>query len=165
MSGASLDPTASAYWLVQVRNSEFPAVASAVTTAGAQIAGVVPDSTYIVRATPAQRAQIATSPSVRWSGYYQPAWRVPVAAAGKQSLVDLAGTRTYRVHLFRDDPDLAGAVQALRAIPSATVVADAAPVVDVRATPAQIPAIAAVRAVEWVTVKPTPELLNANARW
>jgi uncharacterized repeat protein (TIGR01451 family) len=162
---ATLSPAAALYWLVQVKDNQFPTIADAVTAAGGLIVGYVHDDTYMVRATPAQRALIAASPAVRWTGYYQPAWRVPVAAAGRPGLLDLDGTHVYRVHVFAEDPAPGAVGDALAQIAGVEVVGDAGVVVDVRATAAQVPAMAALPAVEWIGVKPKAVALNANSRW
>jgi uncharacterized repeat protein (TIGR01451 family) len=153
------------YWLAQVRDLQFPTAAAAVKAAGGKVAGVVSESTYMVRATPEQKARIAASPAIRWMGYYQPAWRVPVAAGGRKALLDLKGAQVYRVSLFRDEPDLRSAARTLRAIRGVKVLEDAGAVIDVRATAAQVAAIASIPAVEWVGIKPRGVLLNANSRW
>src|SRR5919108_360597 len=88
------------YWLVQARDKRFADLARAVRPAGATVAGFVPDDAYMVRATPAQRAAIDKSPAVRWSGYYQPAWRVAPAGAGGPRLLDLKGRPRYFVYGF-----------------------------------------------------------------
>ncbi|HYV02424.1 MAG TPA: hypothetical protein VEM93_08875, partial [Actinomycetota bacterium] len=75
------------YWLAQVKDERYPEVNDAVRAAGAAIVGIVPDATYMVRATPEQRDRIAASSGVRWIGYYQPAWRIPVAAGEKPALM------------------------------------------------------------------------------
>jgi Subtilase family/CARDB len=153
------------YWLVQVRDHRFPEVVRAVKAAGGTIAGTIPDGAYMARATPKQRLQIARAPAVRWTGYYQPAWRMPATVRGKKGLLDLAGTRTYRVHLFPKEPNLKAAVRALAAIPGLEIVRDADVVVDVRATAAQLPRIASVPGVQWVGVRPKVVSHNVNARW
>jgi uncharacterized repeat protein (TIGR01451 family) len=162
---ATLPAASAQYWLVQVKDNQFPTVAEAVTAAGALIVGYVHDDTYMVRATPSQRIVIAASSAVRWTGYYQPAWRVPVAAGGLQGLFDVDGTRTYRVHVFAEDPEPGAVGRALARMGGVEVIGDAGVVVDVRATAAQVPAIAALPAVEWIGIKPEAVALNANARW
>jgi hypothetical protein len=163
-SEITLAPDQPQYWLAQVRDRRFPDAIRAVKAVGGMVAGVIPDDTYIVRATPKQRAEIARAPAVRWMGYYQPAWRVPVAGHGKKGLVDLVGKRTYRVYLF-DDPRSNATVRALAELPGVKIVEDAGAVVAVRATAAQIPAIAALPAVQWIGVKPKVVRHNVNARW
>jgi Subtilase family/CARDB len=153
------------YWLVQVRGHRFPEVVRAVKAAGGTIAGTIPDNTYMVRATPKQRLQIARAPAVRWTGYYQPAWRMPVAVRGKKGLLDLVGTRTYRVHFFPDEPNLKAAGRALAAIPGVDIVRDADVAVDVRATAARLRQIASLPGVQWVGVRPKVVSHNVNARW
>jgi Subtilase family/CARDB len=164
-SELELAPDRPQYWLVQVRDRRFQHALRAVRSAGGAVAGVIPSDTYMVRATPKQRFEIARSPAVRWIGYYQPAWRVPVAARGKKGLLDLAGKRTYRVSLFRDDPKLRATTLALAAKPGVKIVEDAGAVVDVSATSAQVPAIAALPAVQWIGIRPKVVAHNVNARW
>jgi hypothetical protein len=162
---ASLTPEQPQYWLMQVRDERFPDALRAVRAAGGMVAGAVRDDAYVVRATPEQRERIARAQAVRWTGYFQPAWRVPGAAQGKRALLDLVGTRTYRVRLFRDDPNPSAVGRALAAMPGVEIVSDSGVVVDVRATAAQIPAIAALPAVQWIGIKPRVVAHNVNARW
>lgn len=162
---ATLPGSVAQYWLAQVRDLRFPEAQAAIQSAGATLAGYVPDNTYMVRATPAQRDRIAASGAIRWIGYYQPAWRVPVAAGGRKGLLELTGVRTYRVHVFRVEPDPLAVGRALAGMPGVRVLTDAGVAVDVRATSAQVPAIASLPAVEWVGVKPTGTWMNSNARW
>ena len=162
---ASLAPGTAQYWLLQVKDSKFAEADAAVQNAGGIVAGFLPENTYIVRATTVQKAAIASDSSVRWMGFYQPAWRVPVASAGKQGLLELTGTRVYEVGVFRTEPNAAQVRQAIDAIHGVEVVNDDLHVVQARATSAEVPAIAALSGVEWVSVKPTVVLLNSNARW
>jgi hypothetical protein len=153
------------YWLVQVRDQRYAEVVRAVEKAGGSIAGTVPDDTYMVRATPVQRDAIAASSAVRWAGYYQPAWRIPVAAGGKPGLRELSGKQQYRVHVFPDDPARGAVATALKQMKGVTVLENAGVAVDVEATAAQLPAIAALPAVEWIGTPPRVIPLNMNARW
>ncbi len=153
------------YWLTQVRDHRFAAVLRAVRSAGGTIAGVIPGDTYVVRATPPQRHRIEQAPSVRWMGYYQPAWRVPVAAQGKKALLALPGQRTYRIRVFPTEPSPASVLRSLKAIPGVKVLEDAGVVIDIRARKAQLPAIAAIPAVQWIGIKPRVVPHNVNARW
>jgi hypothetical protein len=164
-NGAALPANTPQYWLVQVRDQRFQDVTAAVEKAGATIAGTVPDETYMVRATPAQRNAIAASPAVRWTGYYQPAWRVPVAAGAKPGLLQLTGAQRYRVHAFATDPAPGAVGRALAAMAGVKVLRDVGVVVDVEATAAQVPEIAALPAVEWIGTVPKVIPMNMNARW
>jgi hypothetical protein len=153
------------YWLVQVRDGRYGEVFAAADKAGATVVGAVPDNAYMVRATPAQRNELARSAAVRWAGYYQPAWRIPIAAGDRASLMELSGKQRYRVHVFADDPSRGSVTRALRAMSGVTVLRDAGVVVDVEATRAELPAIAAIPAVEWIGQPPTFVRHNFNARW
>ncbi|MBA2384621.1 MAG: S8 family serine peptidase, partial [Actinobacteria bacterium] len=162
---ASLPSGTAQYWLVQVRDKRYSDVNAAVSKAGGRIVGTVPDDTYMVRATPTQRAAIDSSPAVRWSGYYQPAWRVPVAAGDKPGLLELSGPQRYRVHVFSDDPAPGAVGRVLAQMQGVKVLRDEGVVVDIQASAAQIPAIAALPAVEWIGTPPRVFPTNFNARW
>jgi hypothetical protein len=153
------------HWLTQVRDGRFAEVRAAVEASGAKVVGNVPDATYMVRATPAQRLQIAANPAVRWMGLFQPAWKVPAAVNGYPGLLQLGGRQTYLVFGYRDDPTVSAIGAALATRPTMHVVEDDGAVVAVEATAADIPAIAAMPQVQWVTMPPTVALQNANARW
>ena len=73
----SVPAGAEVHWLVQAKDMDFRGVTRAIAAAGATIGGFVPDAAYVVRATDAQISTIAASPSVRWTGLYQPMWKVP----------------------------------------------------------------------------------------
>ena len=143
------------YWLIQVKDHRFAEVAKAIQQTGALRVGNVPDATYMVRATPEQRVVLASHPAVRWTGLYQPGWRIPARAHGKPGLLELKGKQHYQIHLFH--PDRAAVARALHRKP--------ANVLDVHTSPQQIRKIAAMDGVEWITVKPKVIPLNENARW
>jgi hypothetical protein len=153
------------YWLVQARDNRFADVVRAVRQARGTVAGFLPEDTYMVRATPAQRAAIDASSAVRWSGYYQPAWRVAPAVAGEPGLLDLQGRQRYLVYGFDIDRGRAAIGRALRSLRGVTVINDAGSVVEVAATAAQLREIASLPRVQWVGAKPKAVPLNANARW
>ncbi|HKZ83752.1 MAG TPA: S8 family serine peptidase [Anaerolineae bacterium] len=153
------------YWLVQVNGQRYADAWAAIEATGGLVAGTVPDDTYMARATPEQARAIRADPAVRWVGYYQPAWRVPIAIDGKPGLLDLAGTQTLRVWVFRAEPNPETVGQALATMTGVKVIEDAVYVIDVEATAAQAPAIASISAVEWIGSKPEVVLLNGEARW
>jgi hypothetical protein len=165
VSRAELPAGVAQYWLVQVSGSRFGDAQAAIKASGGTVAGYVPDNTYMVRATPAEARDIAASSAVRWLGYYQPAWRMPQAANGRPGLLELTGTRVYRVSVFAVEPNPRVVGQSLDGLTGVRVLEDAGTVVDVVATAAQVAAIAAIPAVEWVSIRPAPVLMNANARW
>lgn len=165
VSDDDLVPRIPVYWLGQVEAGDFARARTAIEGAGAAIAGTIPDDTYVFRATPAQRAEIDGSAALRWTGLFQPAWRIPVAANGRSGLLDLDGTLDLKVWGFRDDPDLGGLGDRLAALGGVEVVEDARWVVHVRATAAEVPAIANIPSVQWIGQKAEAVPLNAQARW
>src|SRR5207247_1656919 len=111
------------------------------------------------------RQAIATNGAVRWTGLVQPSWKVPVGAGTFKGLMDVDGPQVYRVYGYRGDPAAPALGSELAAISGVTMVASTPSVVTVRATRAEVPAIVALPAVQWVEIKPLVVPLNANARW
>jgi hypothetical protein len=162
---ASLPGARADYWVVQARDQRFPEIQHAVNQTGGVIASYIHDDAYLVRATPAQIAQVSLSPAVRWAGYYQPAWRVPTPVSDFPGLMDLEGTRHYLVYVFDEEQDLGPIAAGLASVPGAEVLSAPDYVMEVRATSAQVPALASVPGVEWVGIRPRVVMLNRNARW
>jgi hypothetical protein len=165
VDASSLPGAVADYWVVQVRSDRFPEVQHAVRVTGGTVTGYLHDDAYLVRATPAQVAQFSTSPAVRWSGYYQPAWRVPAPVGGFPGLMDLNGRRSYLVYVFDEEQNLDAIAGALDSIPGAELRSPAGEVMEVRATAAQVPAMASIPGVEWVGINARVVLLNRDARW
>lgn len=166
VDAGELDPGIPQPWIVQVADGRFDSVRSAVEGAGATVLGNLAGANYVVSATPAQRASFTTDPDVRWTGYLQPMWRIPHASGTYQGLLDQPGEQDYRVYAFDRDARAPRLGADLAEVPGVQVITDdGGVVVDVRATAAEVPAIAALPTVQWVTLVPEYEPHNANARW
>ena len=165
ITDAMLDADASVFWLVQVADADYAGAIDAILAADASIVQALPETTYVVRATPSQRAAFADADAIRWTGYYQPAWKLPIAAGGRDGIMDLEGHQRYRVYAFRQATDAEAVGQQLAAMEDVLVEEDARVVVDVVATRAELPAIAAIPQVEWIATTPVAVPLNAEARW
>ncbi len=165
VTAASLDPSAAAYWLVQAAGGDFAGARAAIDAADGAVAAVVPDAAYLVRATPDQIAATTASAAVRAAVPYQPGSKVPSAAGDLPGLLELDGERDLRVFLFRSEPDLAAVRAQVAAVEGVTVLDQADSVVRVRATAAQVPALARIAGVQWIEEDPERVALNAQARW
>ncbi len=86
-------------FLVQFDRALSPALRERALATGAQLLEYLPTNAFLVRATPAQRAQLERQPEVAWSGELHPAWRIdsrlregsldPALAAVQHDLVAL----------------------------------------------------------------------------
>ncbi|MGI8873118.1 MAG: S8 family serine peptidase, partial [Egibacteraceae bacterium] len=162
---ATLDPAAPADGVVQFAGRDFAGAGAAIEGAGGVVDAYMADDAYLVRATPAQQEAIAGSEAVRASLLYQPAWKLPVAAGEFSDILAVEGPQTFRVFGYRSEPEAGRLGAALSALGGVEVVTDDGYAVDVSATAAELPAIAAETAVQWIEVRPTVVPLNANARW
>ncbi|MGH2787743.1 MAG: S8 family serine peptidase [Actinomycetota bacterium] len=162
---SDLEPGQPAYWLVQAEAGKVSVAVEAIERAGGLIAGAVPNRTFAVQATPAQRALFDGAAGVRWSGVYQPAWKVPPRTNARPGLLDLGGRRDLLVWLFADEPDPAGVMNRILRIDGIEIVDRGPRALRVRGDSAQVRALAQVQGVEWISVPPKAVPLNAAARW
>ena len=153
------------YWLVQAEVGGIADAYAAIEAAGGTVAGAMPERTWLVAATPAEAVLMEAATGVRWVGYYQPAWRVPVAQGDLLGLADLPGEQVYRVYGVRSDARTRNLAATLEGLAGVHVVDSGGAVVDVAATSAELPDIATLPFVEWVALRPEVTLHNAEARW
>ncbi|MGI9018989.1 MAG: S8 family serine peptidase, partial [Euzebya sp.] len=165
VDASTIAPGTHAYWLVQAAGGDFAGATQAITAGGGQIAGFIADAAYIVRATPGQIGRIGDAPAVRATLLYQPGWKLPAALGEYEAILDVEGSQTYQVHLFDTEVDLGAVRDTIVALDGVALATDAGRVIEVTATAAELPAIAAVTGVEWIEIAPTGVLLNAQARW
>ncbi len=144
LTAGELDAEAPSYWLVQTETGKASQAYSAISEAGGTVDSYIPDSTYLVRAKPAQITTIATSSAVRWTGSFQPGWKFPAASGKIPGLLDLSGTQTYKVYVYKTQPNPGAIKSAIAGIEGVTVLPDSSDrVFLVKGTATQIPAIAA----------------------
>ncbi|MPZ69606.1 MAG: S8 family serine peptidase [Actinobacteria bacterium] len=166
LDATALSPNAPTYWLVQVKEGEASAAVTSIDQAGGKVDGYVPDSAYLVRATPLEAASIATASSVRWVGLFQPGWKFAPQTGDTPGLLDLEGSQTYKVYLFQSQPNPGSIRNEIDSISGVDVKPESSShVLLVKGSAAQVPAIAGVGGVEWIGVKAEAVPLNADARW
>jgi hypothetical protein len=145
--------------LVQVHPPATAAVRAAIAGAGGQILDFLPEATYVVRAGPATAAALRRLAAVRWVGPYHPAYKLSPA---------LAGFPGGPVHVWTH-PGVAAAALAAEAAHrpgvSRAMAAAGGRLVVAEATPAALPALAALEGAAWLEPVPRQELHNANALW
>lgn len=154
---AALKAATSNYWLVQV---EYPATKEtrlAIEAAGAEILSVVPEVTYLVRASSSAIEQIRHIDRVRWAGAYEPAYKL------SPSLDDLKAPAALRVwsHEGVDARTLTTAVRAS----GAKVLQAGDTIVSVTADQSSLNALARIEGVQWIDRKPEVKPYNNNALW
>ena len=165
LAEADLAPGQAAYWLVQAQAPDYAGTVDALEGAGAVIVGSLRGGVYAARATAQQRAVFDADDAVRWSGLYQPGWKVPLALGEYEALVDLEGPQTYLVYSFDDADGRAETAAALADVARVRLTGRDGRVTEVQATSNELPAIAAIPSVEWIEAKPTVVPMNMEARW
>ena len=144
--------------LVQIHPPSSPAVRAAISGAGAEILGSIPEATYLVRAPPGAAGALRELPAVRWVGPYHPAYKLSPALAGQAG-----GPVHLYTHPGIDTSRLAAEAAGLPGVSTATAAGDRLVVAD--AAPAALPALARLAGTEWLEPVPHQRLHNGNALW
>ncbi|HEX9969997.1 MAG TPA: S8 family serine peptidase, partial [Acidimicrobiales bacterium] len=151
-------PAGSRYALVQVEYPSTAAVQDAMRAAGAELLGVLPDVTYVVRADAADLDRVRDIEGVRWVGPYHPAYKL---APGVEKVEPGRRLRAWP-HAGIDGTTFAAA---LRAVPGVSAVTATKRVTSFEAPASALAAVARIDDVQWVEVAPRYELHNRNALW
>ncbi|HRZ11713.1 MAG TPA: S8 family serine peptidase [Kiritimatiellia bacterium] len=153
-------------WIVQFNDMVREEWEKAMTEAGADLRGYLPENAYLVEATPETIAAIGAMDGVYWVGEYLPEYKRarPVREAMARGI---AGTRNVNVVVFNpDDAERIG--QAIAALPRCAVLL-AEPMTDrglVRAslTAAAMEEVAGWGEVEWIEPYTPKKLCNDVAQ-
>ena len=151
-------PAGTRYSFVQVHYPATKPVRQAIEATGAEILGVVPDETYLVRADATALARVAAVDGVRWVGPYHPAYKV---APGLGSLPAPARLRVWG----HDGVEARTLVPSLRAVRGVRIESARKGLAVVEAGKDAVSAIARIEDVAWIEKLPAYELHNRNALW
>ncbi|MEO0086173.1 MAG: S8 family serine peptidase, partial [candidate division WOR-3 bacterium] len=123
--------------------------------------GYLPSYATLARLTPAQQAAVADLPFVRWTGLFQPAYKL------EPGLTSASGSMRLVVQLAPDagpEPFIS-AVSDLGGTVDLVVTDGGAPTIELTADAANIPVIARHPDVLWIQAWSAPELCNNMCQW
>ncbi|MGD9875081.1 MAG: S8 family serine peptidase [Kiritimatiellia bacterium] len=157
-----LSPRGAAPWLVQFNDVIREEWKTALTDAGAEIRGYMPENGFLILAAPEQIQVIGAMPDVVYVGEFLPAYK-----RSKQVRQHLArgetGTREYNVWLYRNE-DLESIAQEIAALPDAALTrVEALPdraLVRAQLTASAVETVTGWGEVEWVDPYLKPKLWN-----
>ena len=154
------------WYLVQLRYPIRKPARDAVLKAARRNEGYFPEATYLLELTPESAAKVRAIKGVRWVGLFHPAYKLRPKMAGTPGVLDVARRRELHAYLFRGS-NLPTVLSQMRGIPGVTVHTkrSTSTVVVFSASRTELPAVARIRAIQWVSEKPTYRLHNYNARW
>jgi hypothetical protein len=131
--------------------------------ARAQILAYIPHSAYVVRAAPEEIASASVLPSVRWSGSYQPWYKVEPALL-HETATESEARVLVDLHLFSGPGDIREATGLFRSVER--VERSEANLIAIGRIPRDsLPALARLDAVAWVQRYSDPEFINGEAQW
>jgi subtilisin family serine protease/uncharacterized membrane protein len=140
------------YSILQFNGPVQQAWKDQVTALGAVLYGYLPDYAFIARMTPSQEKAVRQLPHVRWTGAYQPGYKLNPALAREHGVI------TMYVMAFDDQEGLALRLAALGA-----AVLGSDPIgVRIRSDASLARAISFIPEVQWVDPLYGPDILNDN---
>ncbi len=106
---------ASGLWIVQLRGVPTQLGRDAITAAGGEILGNLPERAFIARMSVAAAEAVRTSSAVRWVGSYHPAYRLEPALLDAQAWLQAEPVRYHLVvaNKHTDKPALMAKVKAI----------------------------------------------------
>jgi subtilisin family serine protease len=166
---------ATRWHVLQLDGPMTPQRRAELERAGVELGDYLPDHAYLVRLGGADPAALAATAGVQWLGVYEDAWKIDPAigrpdvpyATPRRQAIAAAGEVMVTITLFRD-ADATSAEQALaaagaRIVEKGEVAGQVA--LDAVLSPAQLPALAAVSAVQYIEDAAEITYRNSTTRW
>ncbi len=161
-TGLSIEPPAgSALHIVQFTGPMLGQWRDALERAGAELIGALPANALLVRLTPEARAAVATLPMVKWTGLFQPAYKL------ESGLLDASGERTVVILLSRgaDAATVTDAIETRGGIIRDAMTSSFGTTVTATLDAADIPALARMQETFWMQEYTEGSFTNNATQW
>jgi hypothetical protein len=171
LRATALAPDAFGIWIAVYAGPSDATVREAIEAAGGSIVGYVPSHAYLVRARERGAARLRAAESIVRLDRYQPAWRISPDVGRHEFRAPerlLEGDNLLLVlDVFPGEPmaSVADAVRATGAEIRSLTDRPHLRRLHVRATPAQLPALARIESLEWIEELGEATLRNDTVRW
>ena len=149
------------YYLIQLNGPIYQAWTDALKNTGLDIMSYLPNYTYIVRATSGQLQNARSLEFVKWTGVYQPAYKI------QSGLLDASGKFRVTLQLFPGESvsNITQSIAALGLNIVEKIEHELCSTVDVIVTLDRIDDVARIPGVEWIQKWTEPEWFNTNSQW
>ena len=149
------------YYLIQLNGPIYQAWSDALKSTSLEILTYLPNYTYLVRGTSAQLQNARSLDFVKWTGIYQPAYKV------QSGLLDASGKFRVTLQLFpgASVSQISQTLGALGLSSVETIEHELCSTIDVIITSDRIDDVARIPGVEWIQKWSEPVLFNVNSQW
>ena len=149
------------YYLIQINGPIVESHKQRIAAAGGTVVGYVPNYTLVVRATTSVMDMIARMSFVRWTGIFQPAYKI------SQEMNTTNGVRSITVQLFPDE-DPYSVAEDLQTIGFEILDINEHKLctsIDAKGDVTGVPHIASILGVQWIQPRKPLIMCNNNAQW
>ncbi len=149
------------YYLVQLRGPIYENWTASLKSTGLTIISYFPNYTYLVRGTTDQLEQAKLLDCVKWTGLYQPVYKVPA------ELLNSTGDARMTIQLFPDES--CAAIRSRLEAMGMTIVEvtehELCTTIDVQTDRSRVPEIVRIPGVHWIQLWSEPVLFNTSSQW
>jgi len=149
------------YYMVQMVGPIFQNWTDGLKSTGLDVISYLPNYTFIVRGTPAELQSARSLDFVKWTGIYQPAYKI------QKGLLDETGEFRLVLQLFPGE-SVTGIEQSITALGLPIVEKiehELCTTIDVVLNASQIDDVARIPGVLWMQKWTEPEWFNTNSQW
>ncbi len=160
-NGLHVEYQDSGYFLVQLTGPIYQHWIDELKLGGVHVLGYVPKYTLILHADQEQLAYVRAMPFVRWTGIFQPAYKI------ESELISATGKERLTVQLFPDEEvnEAANQITALGCEIIEIVDHRLCKTIDVATDLECVNDIAAIPGVQWIQQWSEPVICNENVQW
>jgi len=157
-----LDSQGAGYYLIQVDGPVYSHYLDQIKELGIDVVGYIPKYALISYATQEQIALVNLKPFVRWTGIFQPAYKLQEEILNNQT-----GTKRVTIQLFPNENTAAIANQITSMGFDVVEVIDhkICKTIDAIVDLSEVDKIARIAGVQWIQLWSEPTLANDNCQW
>ncbi len=151
----------SGYYLIQIDGPVYSHYLEQIKELGIDVVGYIPKYALISYATPEQIALVNLKPFVRWTGIFQPAYKL------QKEVMEGTGIARVTIQLFPDENtnSIAGIIQSFGFDVVEVIDHKLCKTIDAVVDLSRIDEIARITGVHWIQLWTEPTLCNDNCQW
>lgn len=149
------------YYLIQVDGPVYSEYIDQIKELGINVVGYIPKYALLSYATPEQMEMVNLKPFVRWTGIFQPAYKL------QKEMMDAKGNARVTIQLFPDENtnSIASIIQSLGFDVVEVIDHKLCKTIDANVDLSRIDEVARISGVQWIQLWSEPTLANDNCQW
>ncbi|MEO0136573.1 MAG: S8 family serine peptidase [candidate division WOR-3 bacterium] len=149
------------YYLIQVDGPVYSHYLDQIKELGINVVGYIPNYALISYATEEQIALVNLKPFVRWTGIFQPAYKL------QKEVMEGSGTARVTIQLFPDENtnSIASIIQSLGFDVVEVIDHKLCKTIDAIVDLSRVDEVARIAGVQWIQLWSEPTFVNDNCQW